>query len=100
MSLVLQVFGKLKTRIAIGSSLNIMMIVVPIAIIYIAILSNNQLELIKEQLIFIIILVMLTLLGAKLASYGIRNIPENRIRQAFIAILVIIWIRYLFDLII
>lgn len=98
----LQVFGKLKTRIAIGSSLNIMMIVVPIAVFsHIAILSNNQLELLKEQLIFIIILVILTLLGAKLgASYGIKNIPENRIRQAFIAILVIIWIRYLLDLII
>ena len=78
-----------------------MMIVVPIAVFsHIAILSNNQLELLKEQLIFIIILVILTLLGAKLgASYGIKNIPENRIRQAFIAILVIIWIRYLFDLI-
>ena len=97
----LQVFGKLKTRLAIGSSLNIMMIVVPIAAIsHILILSNSQLELILENLIFIIMLVILTFTGAKLgASFGIKNISENRIRQAFISILVIIWIRYLFDII-
>lgn len=97
----LQVFGKLKTRIAIGSSLNIMMIVVPVSVFFhIMILSNNQLELLSEQLIFILFLIILTFSGAKLgASYGIKNIPENRIRQVFITILVIIWFRYLFDII-
>ena len=97
----LQVFGKLKTRLAIGSSLNIMMIVVPIAVIcHLLVMSNSQLGLISENLIFIIILAILTFSGAKLgASYGIRKISEKRIRQAFISILVIIWIRYLLDII-
>ena len=78
-----------------------MMIVVPIAAIsHILILSSNQLELILENLIFIIMLVILTFTGATLgASFGIKKISENRIRQAFISILVIIWIRYLFDII-
>jgi len=98
----LQVFAKLKTRIAIGSSLNIMMIVVPVSVFsHIMILSKEQVSFLSEQVLFIFFLVFMTFLGAKYgASYGIKNISENRIRQFFIAILMVIWIRYLLDIIV
>ena len=96
----LQAFGKLKTRISIGSSLNIMMIVVPIAVCsHLLILTDVQKEDLFEQIVFIFSLLILTFLGSKFgAQFGIKKIPENRILQIFIGILIIIWLRYILDI--
>jgi len=96
----LQTFGRLKTRIAIGSSLNIMMIVVPIAVIsHLVILNDVQTNELFEQIFFIGALLVITFIGSRFgANFGIKNIPENRILQIFIAILIIIWFRYLIDI--
>lgn len=96
----LQTFGNLKARISIGSSLNIMMIVVPIAVIsHLVILNDFQTNQLLEQLFFIASLLIITFIGSRFgAKFGIKNIPENRILQIFITILVIIWFRYLIDI--
>ena len=96
----LQAFGKLKTRISIGSSLNIMMIVVPIAVIsHLLILSELQRNYLLENILFILSLLIITFIGSRFgAKFGIKNIPENRILQIFIGILIIIWCRYLIDI--
>ena len=98
----LQAFGKLRTRISIGSSLNIMMIVVPIAVFsHLLILTEVQKEDLFEQIVFIFSLLIITFLGSKFgAQFGIKNIPENRILQIFIGILIIVWIRYVLDILV
>ena len=96
----LQTFGRLKARVSIGSSLNIMMIVVPIAVIsHLVILNDFQKNELFEQIFFIAILLVITFIGSRFgAQFGIKNIPENRILQIFITILIIIWFRYLIDI--
>ena len=96
----LQAFGKLKTRVSIGSSLNIMMIVVPIAVLsHILILSELQRTYLFDNFIFIFSLLLITFIGSRFgAKFGIKNIPEKNILQIFIIILVIIWFRYLIDI--
>ena len=98
----LQAFGKLRTRISIGSSLNIMMIVVPISVFsHLLILTEVQKEDLFEQIVFIFSLLIITFLGSKFgAQFGIKNIPENRILQIFIGILIIVWIRYVLDILV
>ena len=96
----LQTFGKLKTRISIGSSLNIMMIVVPIAVLsHLMVLSELQRNNLFEQVLFILTLLIITFFGSSFgAKIGIKNISEGRIMQIFIVILIIIWFRYLIDI--
>ena len=96
----LQAFGKLKTRVSIGSSLNIMMIVVPIAVLsHILILSELQRDYLLDNFIFIFSLLLITFIGSRFgAKFGIKNIPEKNILQIFIIILIIIWFRYLIDI--
>ncbi|MBT4925120.1 MAG: sulfite exporter TauE/SafE family protein [Euryarchaeota archaeon] len=98
----LQVFGKLKTRISIGSSLNIMMIVVPIAVFsHLMVLSELQITFLLENILFILALLSITFIGSRFgAKFGIKNIPENRILQIFILILIVIWFRYIIDIIV
>ncbi|MDP6333595.1 MAG: sulfite exporter TauE/SafE family protein [Candidatus Poseidoniaceae archaeon] len=96
----LQTFGKLKTRVSIGSSLNIMMIVVPIAVLsHLMVLSELQRNNLFEQVLFILTLLIITFFGSSFgAKFGIKNISEGRIMQIFIVILIIIWFRYLIDI--
>ena len=77
-----------------------MMIVVPIAVIsHLVILNDFQKNELFEQIFFIAILLVITFIGSRFgAQFGIKNIPENRILQIFITILIIIWFRYLIDI--
>ena len=94
-------FGALNTRKAIGSSLNIMMVVVPFAIFaHFILLESYQLEAIKNELLFLTGLVVVTFVGAKSgAIMGFRLFSEPMLMRVFIGVLSITWVNYLIDVV-
>lgn len=94
-------FGALNTRKAIGSSLNIMMVVVPFAIFaHFLLLEQYQLEAIKNELLFLTGLVVVTFVGAKSgAIMGFKIFSEPMLMRVFIGVLSITWVNYLIDIV-
>jgi uncharacterized membrane protein YfcA len=94
-------FGALDTRKAIGSSLNIMMVVVPFAIFaHFILLESYQLEAIHSELLFLTGLVAVTFVGAKSgAIVGFKLFSEPMLMRVFIGVLSITWANYLIDVI-
>ena len=92
-------FGSLDTRKAIGSSLNIMMVVVPFAIFaHFILLESYQLEAIQSELLFLTGLVVVTFVGAKSgAIVGFKLFSEPMLMRVFIGVLSITWVNYLID---
>ena len=72
-------FGKLETRKAIGSSLNIMMIVVPFAVIaHFTLLNNYQREKLFDESILLAALIVANFSGSNIgAIIGFRLFDEN-----------------------
>ena len=95
-------FGKLETRKAIGSSLNIMMIVVPFAVLaHFVLLNNYQKEKLFDESIILVALIIANFSGSKIgAIVGFRLFDENLLVKIFIGVLSITWINYLVDLLI
>ena len=93
-------FGKLETRKAIGSSLNIMMIVVPFAVLaHFILLTNYQKEKLFDESIVLVALIIANFSGSKIgAIVGFRLFDENLLVKIFIGVLSITWINYLVDL--
>ena len=93
-------FGKLETRKAIGSSLNIMMIVVPFAVLaHFILLTNYQKEKLFDESIVLVALIIANFSGSKIgAIVGFRLFDENLLVKIFIGVLSITWITYLVDL--
>ena len=93
-------FGKLGTRKAIGSSLNIMMIVVPFAVLaHFILLTNYQKEKLFDESIILVALIIANFSGSKIgAIVGFRLFDENLLVKIFIGVLSITWINYLVDL--
>ena len=93
-------FGKLETRKAIGSSLNIMMIVVPFAVLaHFILLTNYQKEKLFDESIILVALIIANFSGSKIgAIVGFRLFDENLLVKIFIGVLSITWINYLVDL--
>ena len=93
-------FGKLETRKAIGSSLNIMMIVVPFAVLaHFILLTNYQKEKLFDESIVLVALIIANFSGSKIgAIVGFRLFDENLLVKIFIGVLSITWINYLADL--
>ena len=93
-------FGKLETRKAIGSSLNIMMIVVPFAVLaHFILLTNYQKEKLFDESIILVALVIANFSGSKIgAIVGFRLFDEKLLVKIFIGVLSITWINYLVDL--
>ena len=93
-------FGKLGTRKAIGSSLNIMMIVVPFAVLaHFILLTNYQKEKLFDESIILVALIIANFSGSKIgAIVGFRLFDENLLVKIFIGVLSITWINYLIDL--
>ena len=93
-------FGKLGTRKAIGSSLNIMMIVVPFAVLaHFILLTNYQKEKLFDESIVLVALIIANFSGSKIgAIVGFRLFDENLLVKIFIGVLSITWINYLVDL--
>lgn len=97
---VLQQNTGLSTRKSIGSSLHLMMVVVPIAIItHLAFISTSERDALIDQIGILFVLPILTFLGARLgAQFGMKYISSHNIMKIFMALTAIVLIRYLWDL--
>ena len=97
---VLRTYGSLQSRKAIGTSLHIMMCVIPLSIIaHLFALNEGQWEVLESNILLILLLPFVVITAANIgARVGIAKVSEKRIMQVFVAILFIIGIRYVFDL--
>ena len=93
-------FGNLEARKSIGSSLNIMMVVIPFAVVaHFLILDNNQVENLFDESVLLLVLVLTNFFGSKFgAVIGFSMFSEDFLIKLFIAVLSITWINYLFDI--
>ena len=97
---VLRTYGSLQSRKAIGTSLHIMMFVIPLSIIaHLFALNEGQWEVLESNIILILLLPCVVIIAANIgARVGIAKVSEQRIMQVFVALLFIIGIRYVLDL--
>ena len=93
-------FGNLETRKSIGSSLNIMMVVVPFAIVaHFMLLNDYQISQLIDESILLIVLIIANFSGSKFgAIMGFRLFDESILMKVFIGVLSITWINYVIDL--
>ena len=98
---VLRAYGGLESRKAIGTSLHVMMVVLPISILaHFAVLDSNQIDVLTSNLFLVLSLPIVVVIAANFgARFGIANVSEQRIMQLFVAVLFVIGIRYTVDLI-
>jgi uncharacterized membrane protein YfcA len=97
---VLRAYGALPSRTAIGTSLHIMMCVIPLSIIaHLLALKEGQWDVLESNIILILMLPFVVIIAANIgARVGIAKVSEQRIMQVFVVLLFIIGIRYAFDL--
>jgi len=97
---VLRTYGSLQSRKAIGTSLHIMMFVIPLSIIaHLFALNEGQWEVLESNIILILLLPFVVIIAANIgARVGIAKVSEQRTMQVFVALLFIIGIRYVLDL--
>ena len=97
---VLQQKAHLEPRTSIGSSLHIMMAVVPVAILtHLAFISSAELDAFLTALPFLLGLMVLTYIGANAgARFGMRYISPANIMKLFMMLVVIVLVRYVADL--
>ena len=97
---VLRTYGSLQSRKAIGTSLHIMMCVIPLSIIaHLFALNEGQWEVLESNILLILLLPFVVIIAANIgARVGIAKVSEQRIMQVFVALLFIIGIRYVLDL--
>ena len=93
-------FGNLETRKSIGSSLNIMMVVVPFAIVaHFMLLNDYQISQLIDESILLIVLIIANFSGSKFgAILGFRLFDESVLMKVFIGVLSVTWINYVIDL--
>lgn len=98
---VLQQYAQLPTRKAIGSSLHLMMVVVPVAIVtHLMFIEASDWATLRDQAWFLISLPVLTFVGAKLgAVFGIRYISSENILRVFCILIAIVLAKYLLDVV-
>ena len=98
---VLQQYAHLPTRKAIGSSLHLMMVVVPVAIItHLMFIDASDWETLREQAWFLLSLPLLTYVGAKLgAAFGMKYISSENILRVFCFLIAIVLVKYLLDVV-
>ncbi len=94
-------FGNLGPRKAIGSSLNIMMVVVPFAMFaHFLLLEKYQSNALLEDWFLLTILIVINFIGAKIgAMVGFKLFDEGILLKLFVGVLSITWINYVIDLI-
>ena len=97
---VLRTYGGLESRKAIGTSLHIMMVVLPISILtHFVALDQSQVDVLGSNLWLILSLPIVVIVAANLgARFGLAKVSEQRIMQLFVAVLLVIGIRYVLDL--
>jgi len=98
---VLQQYAHLPTRKAIGSSLHLMMVVVPVAIVtHLIFIEASDWETLREQAWFLLSLPLLTYVGAKLgAVFGMKYISSENILRVFCFLIAIVLVKYLLDVV-
>ncbi len=98
---VLQQYAHLPTRKAIGSSLHLMMVVVPVAIVtHLMFIEASDWETLREQAWFLLSLPLLTYVGAKLgAVFGMKYISSENILRVFCFLIAIVLVKYLLDVV-
>jgi uncharacterized membrane protein YfcA len=98
---VLQQIGQLQTRKAIGSSLHLMMVVVPVAIItHLIFLSAGEWQALRDLMGFVLLLPLAAYVGSTMgARFGLKYMSQISIMRVFLALVVITFLRYLLDLI-
>jgi len=98
---VLQQYAHLPTRKAIGSSLHLMMVVVPVAIItHLMFIDASDWETLRDQAWFLLSLPLLTYVGAKLgAAFGMNYISSENILRVFCFLIAIVLVKYLLDVV-
>ena len=94
-------FGNLGPRKAIGSSLNIMMVVVPFAMFaHFLLLEKYQSNALLEDWFLLTVLIVINFIGAKIgAMVGFKLFDERILLKLFVGVLSITWINYVIDLI-
>ncbi|MEC8540982.1 MAG: hypothetical protein VXY53_03990, partial [Candidatus Thermoplasmatota archaeon] len=85
---------------AIGSSLNIMMIVVPFAVLaHFILLNNYQRNNLFDESFLIAALIIANFSGSKIgATIGFRLFDEDLLLKIFIGVLSITWLNYVIDM--
>lgn len=98
---VLQQYAHLPTRKAIGSSLHLMMVVVPVAIItHLMFIEASDWQTLRVQAWFLLSLPLLTYVGAKLgAVFGMKYISSENILRVFCFLIAIVLVKYLLDVV-
>ena len=93
-------FGNLEARKSIGSSLNIMMVVIPFAVVaHFLILDNYQMENLVDESVLLLVLVLTNFIGSKFgAIIGFNMFSEDFLIKLFIGVLSITWLNYLIDI--
>lgn len=97
---VMRTFAHLEPRKAIGTSLHFMMVVVPVAIVaHILTLPSQMYSKLGDELILIFIFMALTLLGSRHgAKYGMKYLSEEQLMKIFLAVIIVVALKYLSDL--
>ena len=98
----MKIFGNLTTRKAIGSSYNVMIIVVPFAMLaHYFMLEDYQKSDLQNNWILLAILASVNFIGAKLgALVGFKLFNEAILLKIFIGVLSITWVNYIIDLLV
>ena len=96
---VLRAYGGLASRKAIGTSLHIMMAVLPISILtHFVALDTSQVDVLSSNLLLILCMPIIVGIAANLgARFGIAKVSEQRIMYLFVLVLIVIGIRYVLD---
>ena len=96
---VLRAYGGLASRKAIGTSLHIMMIVLPISILtHFVALDAAQMDVLSSNLMLILCMPIVVGISSNLgARFGIAKVSEQRIMNLFALVLIVIGVRYTLD---
>jgi uncharacterized membrane protein YfcA len=97
---VLQQYAQLPTRKAIGSSLHLMMVVVPVAILtHLVFIEASDWQTLRSNAVFLLSLPLLTYFGATLgAQFGMRYISSENILRVFMLLVGVVLVKYLMDI--
>ena len=98
---VLQQIGQLQTRKAIGSSLHLMMVVVPVAILtHLLFLSASEWQALGDLMALVLLFPLAAYMGSTMgARFGLRYMSKSIVMRVFLALVVITLLRYVLDLV-
>jgi len=96
----LRSFAHLKPRKAIGTSLHLMMVVVPVSILaHMLTLSSEMYSKLGQEVLLVLIFMALTLLGSRSgARYGMKYLSEQQLMKIFLFVIIIVGLKYVIDL--